>query len=226
MLVDFLITFTIGSVGALIMVYLRWIGVLPRFKSAIETDQLEGEYEEIRKRISEKMKAGESPTPAEIEHSNNLRDDIRRQKTTGFLGWAAMYVILGGAVASLFLGETIQNLGEVDKVVKVASAGAFWTSFLSILDARVAERRVEELRSKSDKEIEEKIDQIKGVAQKEIEKANITINESNQKMKKLVETYNLDVEQLTDAYNNLLEKYTKISGRQKSDKDTANAGGT
>ncbi|MCP8305925.1 MAG: hypothetical protein H3Z49_02305 [archaeon] len=213
-------TFFVGVVGALVVVYLRWIGAFPRFKSSLEIDKLEDEYKVIQETLTAKLKEKEVVTQPEVEHSNNLRDDIWRQKSTGFLGWAVIYVLLGGAIATLFGGE-IQSLSDVATITKVASIGAFWTSFISLFDTKLADRAAEEARRKIDEKYAEAMERVKNGTESKIDEANKVINAKKAELRTLAEKYNRDIGQLTDEYNKMVEEYNKLFEKCKELKEKA-----
>jgi hypothetical protein len=131
-----LASFLIGSFGALVIVWLRWIGTLPRFSSSVEIGLCEEEYKEISGNISKKLKENKEITQPEVTHSNDLRDDIWRQRMKSFTTSAVLYTVLGGVTAALFVGWDLQNITDSANIAKLIAAGALWTTFYSFLDVK------------------------------------------------------------------------------------------
>lgn len=208
----------IGGVGALVTVYLRWTSVLPRFKNFLEIDQLEEDYANLRKALNEKLKTGVSITDAEAKYANELRDDIRHMKMTGFSGWAVLYVIIGSVFATVFVGSEVKGITDTAAIVKLMSAGAFWTSFLSLLDVKVADNMAQGIRRKIDEGSAETIKKLENEAKAQIasaeakvnDKLKETIDKCNDTLKEVTGRYNADIEKITGEYNTLVEDYNEL----------------
>jgi len=192
-------SFLIGSVGALVIVWLRWIGTLPRFSSSVEIGIIEDEYKELSKSMSTKIGGKNAITDPEVQHSNNLRDDIWRQRTNSFIVSALMYVVLGGATAVLFVGiETSSLTGLIDPLVigKLISTGALWSSFYSFIDVKKTDEAIEAIRENLDAETMKKVDNLKKRFEDEL--------------KKKIDEGNNSITKLANKYNDLVEKYEKL----------------
>lgn len=192
-------SFLIGSVGALVIVWLRWIGTLPRFSSSVEISIIEDEYKELSAFMSTKIRGKSAITDPEVQHSNNLRDDIWRQRTKSFAVSALMYVVLGGATAVLFVGIETNNLTDlIDPLVigKLISTGALWSSFYSFIDVKKTDEAIEAIRENLDAETMKKVDNLKKSFEDQLKKK---IDEGNNTITKLV-----------NKYNGLVEKYEKL----------------
>jgi hypothetical protein len=163
-------------VGALFIVWLRWMGTLPRFSSTVEIESCEDEYKKVSSYITKKMEVegGKLDAP-EVEHSNMLRDDIWRQRTQSFMTSALLYVVLGGASAVLFVGLEIQNILDPLSITKLLAAGALWTTFYSFLDVKKTSAVLDGKKESVDKEILAKAEEVtKGLTEKlEAEKAKV-----------------------------------------------------
>ena len=168
-------SFLIGVVGALFIVWLRWMGSLPRFSSSVEIESCEDEYKKVSGYITKKMADGKEVDEPEVKHSNELRDDIWRQRTQSFLTSALLYVVLGGASAVLFVGLEIQNILDPTSITKLLAAGALWTTFYSFLDVKKTSAALESKKEGLDKEILAKAEEVtNGLTEKlEEEKAKV-----------------------------------------------------
>lgn len=192
-------SFLIGSVGALVIVWLRWIGTLPRFSSSVEIGIIEDEYKELSTFMSTKIRGKNAITDPEVQHSNNLRDDIWRQRTKSFAVSALMYVVLGGATAVLFVGIETNNLTDlIDPLVigKLISTGALWSSFYSFIDVKKTDEAIEAIRENMDAETMKKVDNLK--------------KNFEDKLKNKIDEGNNTITKLVNKYNNLVEKYEKL----------------
>lgn len=126
--------FAIGLVGALVIVWLRFIGTLPRFSSTIEIEGCEEEYEGLSTAMSQRVKDGKDLQEPEVQHSDNLRKDIWKQRWASFGISAILYPILGGATALLFIGLESQNITDPLTITRLLAACALWTSFYSFIE--------------------------------------------------------------------------------------------
>lgn len=202
MLDVFAASFLIGSVGALVIVWLRWIGTLPKFSSSVEIGIIEEEYKDLSKSMSTTIKGGQKViTNPEVNHSNNLRDDIWRQRTNSFAVSAIMYLILGGATAVLFIGLETNSLTDLlDPLVitKLLSTGALWSSFYSFIDVKKTDENLEKIRENQDRETEKKMDKLEKSYEKKVKEK---VNEANDKIRGLAKKFN----DLVDKYNKLKE---------------------
>ncbi len=162
-------------VGALFIVWLRWMGTLPRFSSSVEIESCEEEYKKVSGYITKKMADGKEIEDPEVKHSNELRDDIWRQRTQSFLTSALLYVVLGGASAVLFVGLEVQNILDPTSITKLLAAGALWTTFYSFLDVKKTSAALESKKAGLDNEILAKAEEVtKGLTEKlEEEKAKV-----------------------------------------------------
>lgn len=215
-------SFLVGAVGALVIVWFRWTKVLPRFSSGIELEVIETEYEELRGYIANKIKnkkVGILGSP-DVVHSNNLRDDIWRQRRSSFFVSAIMYLILGGATAVLFIGleiNTLTDLLDAQVIIKLLTTGALWSSFYSFIDVKKADEIAEKEREKKDKENEEKIRDLTKDSQdrlkekdKEIKGAKEKIKEATEKANEKIKEANEQIESLVKKYNELVDEYTRV----------------
>ena len=182
-------SFLIGTVGALVIVWLRWIGTLPRFSSSIEIENCEDDYKKISNSIAKKLENQKEISDAEAKYSNDLRDDIWRQRTKSFLTSAIMYAILGGATAVLFVGFEVQNILDSATIVKLLAAGALWTTFYSFLDVRKTAAVVDGKKESLDE---------------------INLSKTEEVAKKLTEEKNTILE-YANKYNELVEAYEKLA---------------
>src|SRR3990170_9134503 len=154
-------SFLIGVVGALFIVWLRWMGSLPRFSSTVEIESCEDEYRELSVYITQKITEGKKIDEPEVKHSNELRDDIWRQRMRSFLTSALLYVVLGGASAVLFVGLEIQSILDPASITKLLAAGALWTTFYSFLDVNRSSAVLESRKEEIDKEDLAKVEGLK-----------------------------------------------------------------
>ena len=178
----------IGVVGALFIVWLRWMGSLPRFSSTVEIESCEDEYKKVSGYITKKMTDGKQIEDPEVKHSNELRDDIWRQRTQSFLTSALLYVVLGGASAVLFVGLEIQNILDPTSITKLLAAGALWTTFYSFLDVKKTSAVLESKKEGIDKE---DLAKVEGLKEKlEEEKAKVI--------------------EIAGKYNAVVEEYLKV----------------
>jgi hypothetical protein len=222
---NYLISFGLGALGALIIVWFRWINALPRFKSAIEIANLEAEYDAVSKDMMTKIKAKLPVDCCEVTHSENLRDDIWRQRCNSFIVSGAMYVVLGGLTALVFVGLDMQNVLDSSSIIKLISAGALWSSFYSFIEvknineyglSKMAEEKktmVEEITSEQRKQIEEyqeKINKSNNDCQTLQGKYNAVIAEYQEK----IEQSNKNIETVIEKYHSLQGEYQKLSGRE------------
>ncbi|MDD1676995.1 MAG: hypothetical protein LUQ40_04570 [Methanomicrobiales archaeon] len=183
-------SFALGALGALFIVWLRWTGSMPRFSSSIEIQQTENEYEALRAAIAKKIDGGnESLTDAEVRHSDQLRDDVWRQRSTCFLCSAIMYVVLGGATAFIFVGLDVQNLTELDTILKLIAAGALWSSFYSFIDVEKAEKTVIAGREGESKTREGLHGEMNAAYEKAMTEANKKLQKANADYNELVDEY-------------------------------------
>jgi hypothetical protein len=182
-------SFLIGTVGALVIVWLRWIGTLPRFSSSIEIENCEDDYKKISNSIAKKLENQREISDAEAKYSNDLRDDIWRQRTKSFLTSAIMYAVLGGATAVLFVGFEIQNILDSANIAKLLAAGALWTTFYSFLDVKKTAAAVDSKKENLDE---------------------INMSKTEEVAKKLTEEKNTVLE-YANKYNELVEAYEKLT---------------
>jgi len=188
MVLNYVICFGLGAVGALVIVWLRWIEVLPRFKSAIEIAKLEEEFDIVSKDIINKLQKELEVDCCEVTHSENLRDDIWRQRCISFLVSAFMYVFLGGVTALIFVGLDLQNVLESTSIIKLISAGALWSSFYSFIEVKNADKYGFSKMNEEKNEMAEKV-----------------VQEWQEK----VEDANRNLQWVSERYNNLLKEYEK-----------------
>lgn len=186
----------LGAVGALLIVWLRWVGTLPRFSSSVEIGVIEDEYKELSTFMTTKVKEGKEITDPEVLHSDNLRDDIWRQRTKSFLVSSLLYVILGGATAVLFVGLEVKNIIDPLVIGKLLSAGALWSSFYSFIDVKKTDEAIEAIREKMDTETLKKVDELKKTFKEELTKK--------------IDQGNSIIAELTEKYNDLVDKYEKL----------------
>jgi hypothetical protein len=99
---SYLGAFLIGFVGALVIVWLRFVGTLPRFSSTIEIKSCEEEYEGLSTVMSRRVKDGEDLREPEVQHSDNLRKDIWKQRWAGF-GISTIIYPISGEYQHIFL---------------------------------------------------------------------------------------------------------------------------
>jgi len=186
-------SFLIGTVGALFVVWLRWIGTLPTFSSSIEIQGCEEEYKKITRFISKKLEDQKEITESEEKYSNDLRDDLWRQKTKSFLTSAILYTILGGATAVLFVGLELQSITDSANITKLLAAGALWTTFYSFIDVKKTSAAIDSKKESIDETILAKTREIVSNLQKQLE------NEKN----KVIE--------YADKYNHVVEAYRELA---------------
>jgi flagellar capping protein FliD len=204
-------SFLLGAVGALVIVWLRWVGVLPRFSSSVEIGIIEDEYKELSECMSAKVRETKSKmtdskpedegsriTDPEVLHSNNLRDDIWRQRKSSFLVSAILYVILGGATALIFVGLEAQNILDPLVVGKLISAGALWSSFYSFIDVKKVDDINETIREKFDAQAVSKVEDVKKSFEVELKRQAADANRI--------------IEDLGAKYNELATKYNRLRG--------------
>jgi hypothetical protein len=194
-------SFIIGAIGALLIVWLRWTGAMPRFSSSVEIAVIEDEYNKVSDYITKRIENDEEIKDPEVHHSDNLRDDIWRQRTRSFAVSALLYVVLGGFTAVLFVGLETQNVLDPLIITKLLAAGALWTTFYSFLDVKKSEETVKTLRENSDKADLTRLDEITTSYEDKLAKMR---NEANNKISQVVSTYNVLVEEY--------EKLTKGHG--------------
>jgi len=185
---DYLISFGLGATGALFIVWLRWIGSLPKFKSSIEILQIEDEYEEVRQNIAKRLKNGDVISEAEVKHSNDLRDDIWRQRSICFLWSALIYVALGGVTALLFVGLQAQDLTELT-IIKMISAGALWSTFYSFIDVTNAEKFIIAKREEETRIQDEGLNRITSKCEEEIKRLYDELHDTANRYNELVDKY-------------------------------------
>jgi hypothetical protein len=179
-------SFLIGTVGALFVVWLRWIGTLPTFSSSIEIQGCEEEYKKITSFISKKLEDQKEITESEEKYSNDLRDDLWRQRTKSFLTSAILYTILGGATAVLFVGLELQSITDSANIAKLLAAGALWTTFYSFIDVKKTSAAID-----SKKESLDEINlAIVSNLQKQLENEKNKVIEYANKFNHVVEAYN------------------------------------
>jgi hypothetical protein len=215
---NLIISFCLGALGALVIVWLRWIDALPRFKSAIEIAKLEVEYDIVSNDIIKKIQDKLPVNCCEVTHSENLRDDIWRQRRNSFLVSAVMYVVLGGATALVFVGLDIQNALDSTSIIKLISAGALWSTFYSFIEVK----NVDKIGlSKMAEENKKMVENIADGYQEKIKDSYKDIQTIRQKYNSVIEEYqekikesNDNIELISKNYNLLLEEYQKISGLQ------------
>jgi len=203
MIWNYLVSFALGGLGALVIVWLRWTDALPRFKSAIEISLLEDEYDKIRQHIDRTIKEDKTLDSPDVTYSNDLRDDIWRQRTTSFLFSAVLYVILGGATALLFIGIDAQNFSDTATIMKLISAGALWSSFYSFIEIKNADSFNTTKTADLDKTQQQVLDDVKKEYTDKISeienKTKLCMIEANNKMSDLIKKYN----DLVDEYEKL-----------------------
>lgn len=207
MIVNYLYSFALGAVGALFIVWLRWTDALPRFKSAIEISLLEEEYKQIRDHIEKTITNDKSLESPDVTYSNELRDDIWRQRTTSFLFSSILYVILGGATALLFIGLDVENIADTATIMKLISAGALWSSFYSFIEVKNADsfnKAAAETEEIKQQQVLEDIKKEYDAKMTKIEDTTKTcMTEANTKMSALIQ-----------EYNDLLDEYQKMKSGQ------------
>jgi hypothetical protein len=186
---NYIVYFGLGALGALVIVWLRWIDALPRFKSAIEIAKLEDEYDVVSSDMIKKIQKDLPVDCCEVTHSENLRDDIWRQRCISFAVSAFMYIILGGATALIFVGLDIGNALDSAAIIKLISAGALWSTFYSFIEVKNADQFG---LSKMAEEKNKMVEKITSEYQSEIKKSNANI------------------ELISNDFNLLLDKYQKL----------------
>ena len=180
-------SFLFGAVGALLIVWLRWTGTLRRFSSSVEIEIIEEEYKDVSAYITSKIKEGKEINEPEIHHSDNLRDDIWRQRTKSFLTSALLYVILGGFTAVIYIGLEVENILDPLIIAKLVTAGALWTTFYSFIDVKKADELIKDLEDEKDEESLTKIEELR---KKFEEKILLEREKANKIIRELVEKYN------------------------------------
>lgn len=222
---NYVISFFLGVIGALVIVWLRWIDALPRFKSAIEIASLENEYSAVSSDITKKIRDNSAVDCCEVTHSNNLRDDIWRQRSSSFLVSAFMYLILGGATALIFIGLDVQNPLETANVMKLIAAGALWSSFYSFIEVKkaddfglskmneVQETMVTQITEEHKKDLKDIYDNCQNLQ----EKYTALINDYQEKISKA----NQNVKDIGEKYNVLIDKYQKLYSLNSVTEDSA-----
>ena len=205
MVIDYVFSFALGALGALFIVWLRWTDALPRFKSAIEISLLEDEYKNIREHIERTIKDDKSLDSPDVIYSNDLRDDIWRQRTTSFFFSSILYVVLGGATALIFIGLDVQNISDPTTIMKLISAGALWSSFYSFIEVKNADSFKSAKQEDEDKKQQQVLEDIKKQYNTQIseleDKTMKCMIEANNKMITLIKEYN----DLVDEYENKLK---------------------
>jgi hypothetical protein len=221
---NYVISFSLGALGALVIVWFRWIDALPRFKTAIEIANLEDEYDVVSDDIVKKIKDKLPVDPSEVTHSENLRDDIWRQRCNSFFVSAFMYIVLGGATALIFIGLDIANPLDSAAIIKLISAGALWSTFYSFIDMRNTEKfslskmkdindgaiaKITEKQQGQIKEYQDKINESYQDCQALRDKYHAVINEYEEK----IQQSNQNIRTVIEKYNLLVDEYQKLSGR-------------
>jgi predicted RNase H-related nuclease YkuK (DUF458 family) len=205
-------SFLIGTVGALVIVWLRWIGTLPKFSSSVEIESCEEEYKKVSAAISKKLEEQKDITDAEVQHSNELRDDIWRQRLKSFSTSAILYATLGGATAVLFVGFDLQNITDSTNIIKLLAAGAMWTTFYSFLDVRKTAEVIDEKKEMLD---EQMLAKMKEALAKSEEKVKDVIAQSkaitSNLKAQLFEEKNRAIE-YAKKYNEVVDEYNKLVG--------------
>lgn len=199
---NYIISFLLGAIGALFIVWLRWTDALPRFKSSIEISLLEDEYKNITKHITSTIDDSKTLDSADVTYSNSLRDDIWRQRKSSFLFSAIMYIFLGGATALIFIGLDIQSF-DSGTILKLISAGALWSSFYSFIEVKNADSFNEEEREKVDLEQKKILEDLKT-------QYNNSIIDLENQMDSCVSTANNRLRTIIKDYNDLVEENEKL----------------
>ena len=199
---NYLFSFLLGGLGALFIVWLRWTDALPRFKSAIEISLLEDEYNKIRDHIGRTIKDDKTLDSSDVKYSDQLRDDIWRQRSTSFLFSSILYVILGGATALIFIGLDAQNIFDTTTILKLISAGALWSSFYSFIEVKNAESFKNTEQEAEDKKQQQVLEAVK-------KEYDAQISELEDKTRKCVTEANNTVSKLIKDYNDLVDEYEK-----------------
>lgn len=190
--------FAVGVVGALVIVWLRWIGTLPRFSSSVEIAGLEDEYKGLKDLIAKKEKDGKNITGAEVDHSENLRKGIWKQRWSSFAISSLVYPILGGATAVLFVGIGTENVTDPLVIGKLLAAGALWTSFYSFIDVRKTDEALNSVREETDKVTIERLD--------EATNDYITLKSAYDKVTNKATQATKKIEEITADYNEALDE--------------------
>jgi len=199
---NYLFCFALGALGALIIVWLRWIDALPRFKSAIEISLIEDDYSKIREHIVQTIKDGKTLDSNDLTYSENLRRDIQKQRTTSFLFSSILYTILGGATALIFVGLDAQNLSETT-IIKLIGAGALWSSFYSFLDVKNTDSfNITKQDEENDKQMQIVEDLKNG--------CNTILSEMEMSRKTDLIKANEKMTDLITRHNDLVEKYERL----------------
>lgn len=171
--------FFVGVIGALVIVWLRWVGSLPRFSSSIEIAGCEEEYECLSTAMTRKVKDDTDLSQPEVQHSDSLRKDIWKQRWATFGVSALLYATLGGATALLFVGIGVQDITDPLTIGRLLTAGALWTGFYSFIDVRKADDVADIKRREWAKEANKDAEELKRYYEKRIknltESANKTI---------------------------------------------------
>lgn len=206
----FIGSFLLGAVGALLIVWLRWVGTLPRFSSSVEIGILEDEYKDLSASMTIKIRGGKEITDPEVRHSDNLRDDVWRQRTRSFFVSSLLYVILGGATAVLFVGLEVKNIIDPLVIGKLLSAGALWSSFYSFIDVKKTDEAIETIRETMDAETLKKVEEQEEKALKKVEELKKTFEEE---LEKKINQGNSVITELIEKYNDLVDEYEKLKTR-------------
>lgn len=212
MVTNYLFSFALGALGALFIVWLRWTDALPRFKSAIEISLLEDEYKNIREHIDRTIKDdAKSLESPDVIYSNELRDDIWRQRTTSFLFSSVLYIFLGGATALIFIGLDVQDITSTTTILKLISAGALWSSFYSFIEVKNADSFKNAIQEDEDRKQQQVLENVKKEYNAKLAEIEEQMRRSfEEETKNCMIEANNKISTVIKQYNDLVDEYERL----------------
>jgi len=189
-LVSEVLLFLFGGLGALLTVYLATQEVIPEFRALFDIGSKVVEVDKLRSRVrttqddidsvQEDIKKPDIPSERadrleryvkdslkekaqDLDELRGLERDVKQgQITSRSLGFFT-YVILGGAFAVLLAGriQLAGFTGDLSDVLESFVIGATWTSYLSTVGFRGAQKGVEERLQRGLSDANEKFEELK-----------------------------------------------------------------
>lgn len=212
---ELLVQFLLGVGGALVLIYLRIYEALPRMSGTREIKLREEEIDGLREKWHEYVKKSEESTDPEQDkkldglrddvdtRESGLRNEIRSLKLRQWTLAATLYIILGGLFAVVVFpliseGKIISE-GTIQSIeaLKCMAIGFTWTTYISLITGKTAEKESIEI---SEKELNE-------VMKKDEIILNDLVENYNKKIKDIAEDfdkYRKNSKELIDKYKELL----------------------
>ncbi len=200
---EILAQFLFGIGGALVLVYLRIFEALPRMTGTKEIKLREMEIEGLREKWHEIAEKSENSKDSFYDNlrgdyqsrERELRNEIRSLKLRQWALAASLYILLGGifaiAVFPLISEGKIISDGAIQSIeaVKCMGIGFTWTTYVSLLTGKTAEKETNEIQAKALEDVEKKSAEVAKVYEKKIGELTTKIENYKKKSEEVINSY-------------------------------------